>query len=109
MTWQEISVQEFSPEKDVPLIDVREVDEYQSGHIPGAVNVPLSVLEEQFSAIPTTGKVFMVCRSGARSSRACDYLSQLTSHANAQFVNIGGGTAGWIAEGREVVTGDNPH
>ncbi len=109
MTWQEISVQEFSPEKDIVLIDVREIDEYQSGHIPGAVNVPLSALDENTSQIPTNGKVFMVCRSGARSGRACDFLSQLPSHINAVFVNVGGGTAGWIAEGREVVTGDNPH
>lgn len=109
MTWQEISVQEFSPDKDTLLFDVREIDEYQSGHIPGAVNVPLSVLEEQFSQIPTDGKIYMVCRSGARSGRACDFLSQLPSYAQALFVNVGGGTAGWIAEGREVVTGDNPH
>lgn len=108
MTWQEIPVQQFSPSTEDIIIDVREVEEYQEGHIPGAINLALSVLEDQYSQIPAATKIFVVCRSGARSSRACDFLSQLPTHENTQFVNVGGGTAGWILEGREVVTGDSP-
>ena len=108
MTWQEISVQEFHPSGSDVLFDVREVDEYTDGHIPGAVNVPLSILEGEVSQFPTDGVVYVVCRSGARSSRACDFLSQHPSLKNVSFINVGGGTAGWIAEGRGVVAGDNP-
>lgn len=108
MAWQEISVHDFAPSPDALIFDVREVDEYQDGHIPGAVNVPLSTLEQQFSQIPTNGTIYVVCRSGARSARACDFLTQIDSHKDASFINVGGGTAGWVAEGREVVTGDSP-
>jgi rhodanese-related sulfurtransferase len=108
MAWQEVSVQEFTPTSDTLIVDVREIDEYQDGHIPGAVNVPLSVLESEVTRIPSTGTIYVVCRSGARSARACDFLTQQSSHQSAAFINVGGGTAGWIAEGREVVSGDNP-
>ena len=107
MTWSEISVADFDPAGKI-VIDVREVDEYHAGHVPGAVNVPLSVLEEKQGEIPTDGTVYMICRSGARSGRACDHLTASDSHKAVEFVNVGGGTAGWIAEGRQVVTGDEP-
>jgi len=108
MSWKEIPVHDLDIAEVTILIDVREPDEYTDGHIPGAINVPLSVLESSVSEIPSTGVVHMVCRSGARSARACDFLIQQPSHASAAFVNVGGGTMGWIVEGREVVTGDTP-
>jgi rhodanese-related sulfurtransferase len=108
MSWKEIPVQDLNIAEVSILIDVREPDEYTEGHIPGAVNVPLSVLESSLSKIPSTEVVYMVCRSGARSARACDFLVQQPSHSSTEFVNVGGGTMGWIVEGREVVTGDNP-
>ena len=108
MTWQEISVHDFHPTSTDLVFDVREVDEYTDGHIPGAVNIPLSVLEDEVSQFPTVGLVYVVCRSGARSARACDFLSQHPTLHNVSFINVGGGTAGWIAEGREVVAGDKP-
>lgn len=108
MSWKEIAVHDFDVTADTILVDVREPDEYAEGHIPGAINVPLSVLESSVSQIPSTGVVHMVCRSGARSARACDFLIQQPSHSSVAFVNVGGGTMGWIVEGREVVTGDTP-
>lgn len=107
MSWSEVTVSTFDP-TDKVVIDVRETDEYEAGHVPGAVNVPLSVLEQREGDIPASGTVYMICRSGARSGRACDHLTALESHRGAEFINVGGGTAGWIAEGREVVTGDQP-
>ena len=108
MTWKEIPVHDLELAEITTLIDVREIDEYTDGHIPGAINVPLSVLESSLSKIPSTGIVHMVCRSGARSASACDFLTQQPSQSSAAFVNVGGGTMGWIVEGREVVTGDSP-
>jgi rhodanese-related sulfurtransferase len=108
MSWKEITVHDLDISEVTTLIDVREPDEYTDGHIPGAINVPLSVLESSLGDIPSTGIVHMVCRSGARSATACDFLTQQSSHSSASFVNVGGGTMGWIVEGREVVTGDSP-
>lgn len=109
MTWKELPVQQFQPASDSVIIDVREPDEYQSGHLPGAVNIPLSEFESRFVEVPSHGTVHMVCRSGARSGRACDFLSEQSSHAGVELINIGGGTMGWVTEGREVVTGDQPN
>ena len=108
MSWKELPVHDLDIAEVTNLIDVREPDEYTEGHIPGAINVPLSVLESSLSQIPSTGIVHVVCRSGARSARACDFLIQQPSHSSVAFVNIGGGTMGWIVEGGEVVTGDTP-
>jgi len=57
------------------LVDVREKEEYASGHIPGAVNVPLS----QISAIslPRDNPLFLYCLSGSRSKRAEGLLKRM--------------------------------
>lgn len=54
------------------LLDVREPDEYASGHIPGSLNYPLSTLQ---SSLPEKGHpLFVYCHSGARSARAASWL-----------------------------------
>lgn len=104
----EITVHELSEllPTGITLIDVREPDEYASGHAPGAVLVPLgSILAGE--ATPTSagsGPVYMICRSGARSMRACEKLDAQGIVA----VNIAGGTMAWVASGFEVVEGMEP-
>jgi rhodanese-related sulfurtransferase len=53
------------------------------------------------------GTTYVICRSGARSMRACEFVVA-NSPAGAQVVNVAGGTLAWIASGREVVEGDQP-
>ena len=108
MPFTEIPVAELDPVAVAHLIDVREVDEYVSGHVPGAVNIPLSRLAESLEAIPTGGIVHVICQAGGRSARACEFLSQQAAFSGASFVNVAGGTGGWIIEGNEVVSGDSP-
>lgn len=105
MPFSEILVSELDPDSLEFLLDVREVDEYVSGHVPGAVNLPLSSLVDNTDSIPTSGTVHVVCQAGGRSARACEFLSQLPAFANVSFVNVAGGTGGWIIEGGEVVSG----
>ncbi len=61
------------------LIDVREVNEYSSGHIPEAVNVPLSTLNSRIAkVVPDHDKtLFVYCLSGARSRKAADILKTM--------------------------------
>src|SRR5690349_16882911 len=54
-----------------PLIDVRERWEYDTGHLPDAVNIPMSELPRRIGEIPRAGGPVFICRSGARSLRAC--------------------------------------
>lgn len=104
----EITVHELSEllPTGITLIDVREPDEYASGHAPGAVLVPLgSILAGEATPQPSgSGPVYMICRSGARSMRACEKLDAQGMAA----VNVMGGTMAWMASGFEVVEGMDP-
>lgn len=59
------------------LIDVREAEEVAEGMIPGAKHIPLGDLPDRLQEIEQNGEIIMVCRSGNRSGRACEYLESL--------------------------------
>jgi rhodanese-related sulfurtransferase len=82
-------------EQGVPLIDVREDDEYAEARVPGAVHIPLGQIPERAGEVPTEGTVYLICGSGGRSARAVEHLRGQGIDA----VNVAGGTKGWIAEG----------
>ncbi|GGN37907.1 rhodanese-like domain-containing protein [Deinococcus daejeonensis] len=85
------------------LIDVREPDEYALGHVPGALNLPLSALQGRETEVP--GGAVLICASGNRSSQAAAYLAGL---GHQKLKNLMGGTFGWMREGRDLATGDRP-
>jgi len=96
-------------ELDAPiLIDVREADEYVAGHVPGAINIPLSELVGRESECGLGDTVFVICQAGGRSARACEHLSQQLNLQSVSFVNVLGGTGAWIAEDKKVVVGVDP-
>lgn len=57
------------------LVDVREADEYATGHIPGAINVPLSTISQ--TAFPKDASLFLYCLRGTRSKRAAGILRSM--------------------------------
>ncbi|AOQ20015.1 rhodanese-like domain-containing protein [Streptococcus agalactiae] len=79
-------------EKNTVLLDVREIDEFTSGHIPQAINQPLSQLE-QFKG-DKNKHYLVICQSGMRSQRATDYLTS----QGYQVVNVKGGMNAWTGE-----------
>lgn len=63
-------------EKGAIVIDVRTVEEYEDGHVPGSKNIVLDTIPNRVEEISALGKSFIaVCRSGARSGSAADFLS----------------------------------
>jgi len=80
---------------DVQVLDVRRVGEYESGHVPNAVNVPLSDELERVE-IDATKPLAVICAGGYRSSMAASIL-QRRGYEN--LANVTGGTAAWIAAG----------
>ncbi len=100
----EITVDELATLADVTLIDVRETDEYTSGHVPGAVHLPLSELAERAGDVPDAGTVYVICAAGGRSAQAIDALHAST----ATLVNVVGGTNAWRDQGRPLVVGGKP-
>jgi len=59
---------------ELNIIDVREVDEVTAGKIPGAVNIPLGLVEFRMNELDKSKEYIMVCRSGGRSGRATQFL-----------------------------------
>jgi rhodanese-related sulfurtransferase len=104
MTTPEIDVDELARRRSAgaPLVDVRQPDEYREAHVPGAQLIPLDQLPDRLEELPAGRPVLVVCRSGARSAAAVDFL--LGQGVDA--VNVAGGTSAWIAGGHEVATGD---
>ena len=106
MTISEISITELAGLDDAIVIDVREVDEFISGHIPGAINIALSELVGREDECGLGPIVYVICQAGGRSLRACGHLSTIPSLDGTTFINVAGGTGMWIVEGHEVTTGD---
>lgn len=90
----------------VTVLDVREPDEWQAGHIEGALHIPLSLLPVRVSEVPD-GEILVVCKGGGRSAQACMYLGQ-QGHV---VINLAGGMLDWQAAGRPMVseTGQPPY
>lgn len=102
----EITVDELADKlvAGVHLVDVRETDEYSDGHIAGALSAPLTVLPDMLHQFRHGVTNYIVCKSGGRSARACEWLAAQGYNA----VNIIGGTIAWQLSGRDVVAGEQP-
>jgi molybdopterin/thiamine biosynthesis adenylyltransferase/rhodanese-related sulfurtransferase len=76
------------------IVDVREVHEFQTGHLDGSVNIPLGDLSRRIGELPARSPVVFVCRSGRRSQTACE----LSARAGVQSVaDLEGGLLAWAA------------
>ena len=71
-----IGMQTFKRTPGAVLLDVREPDEFGKGHIPGAVNAPLSGLGKTDLAWPKNTPLFVYCLTGMRSRRAATVLKK---------------------------------
>lgn len=92
-----ITIEQLAERSGVPLIDVREVDEFAAGHVPGAINLPMSQLNERFDELPAEA-FDVICQAGGRSARVVEALEARGFDAT----NVEGGTGEWIAQGRPV-------
>ncbi|HHW36225.1 MAG TPA: rhodanese-like domain-containing protein [Bacillales bacterium] len=77
--------------ENINFIDVREVDEVAAGKIPGAVNISLGLLEFRMNELDKSKDYIMVCRSGARSGRATQFLESY----GFKVKNMIGGMLAW--------------
>lgn len=83
----DINVEAKGREENSILVDVREQDEYGAGHIPGAVNFPLSMLARADTPWDKSTPIYVYCLAGTRSRRAVGIL-QSKGYTNVK--NIGG-------------------
>jgi len=103
MTIKEISVDELAEllEQGASLVDVREPDEYAAGRVAGGVLIPLATVPDRLDAFRSDGPTYVICRSGARSMRACEFVAAQGREA----VNVAGGTLAWVESGRPIDAG----
>ncbi len=80
--------------------DCREPQEYNLGHIPGAVFIPRGTMETKVeSVIPRDAKVVIYCASGNRSALAAETMMQM---GYGDVASMSGGFRGWVEAGGEV-------
>ncbi|MGT2933851.1 rhodanese-like domain-containing protein [Streptococcus catagoni] len=75
------------------LIDVREAFEYEAGHVPGAVNMPLSNFEETYKQLDKNTSYHIICQSGGRSAQAVAFLD---NEGFKDVINVDGGIGAWL-------------
>jgi rhodanese-related sulfurtransferase len=106
MAISEVTVDELESalQSGALLVDVREPVEYDAGHVPGAVLVPLATVPAAIDYFTAAEPTYVICRSGGRSYRVCEFLAD----KGLAVVNVEGGTLAWITSGRDTVAGDQP-
>lgn len=95
--YKSIGMPEFYQEakrKQLPIIDVRETDEYVRGHVPGAKSMPLSSLGSDYVELDKDTEYYVICQSGARSAMAAQFLAA----QGHKVINVMGGTGSWMGE-----------
>ena len=73
--------------EQLSLVDVREVEEFQTLHLEGARNLPLSQLADTYEQLDKDQLYYVICKSGIRSARACQFLVE----QGYEVINVQGG------------------
>lgn len=81
------------------IVDVRAESEWDAGHLPEAVHIPLPDLEERLDEIPRDRDIILQCQTGNRSAIAA---SLLKARGRDRVANLAGGYASWVAAGLPV-------
>ncbi|PTL37787.1 rhodanese-like domain-containing protein [Alkalicoccus saliphilus] len=80
------------------VIDVREPEEYEAGHIPGVPLVPMSTIPDLAEGFDQEKEYVFICRSGNRSQRVSEFLK---AHGYTGAVNFEGGMLEWDGDKKE--------
>ena len=93
------TLKQWLDQQSVILVDVREVGEFASGHIPGAILVPLSKFDSSKISPASQQKIVLYCRSGQRSAIAAQKLLQ---DGIKEIAHLGDGIGAWIKAGYSI-------
>jgi rhodanese-related sulfurtransferase len=88
--------------ESVVLLDVREDDEWQRGHVAGAQHIPMGDVPARMAEIDPDAELYVICHAGGRSLRVANYLAR----NGYTPINVDGGMLAWAGAGRPLVTDD---
>ncbi len=89
---KQITVKELDQKKGMMLLDVRTDKEYEAGHIPGAVHVPLAEIGDKVKKLKKDKELVVYCQSGNRSIWA---IKRLMGMGYKNLYNLKGGYSAW--------------
>ena len=95
-----ITVAQLRERDAVPLIDVREPHEYEAGHVPGAINMPINTLEKNIAQLPTDKPIVFFCGAGGRSGEAHDTVRAARPELKTVFLDA---TIKWTPAGEYTI------
>ncbi|MEB2271702.1 sulfurtransferase TusA family protein [Bacillus safensis] len=84
--------QKVKEDQSLFILDVRELDEYEAGHIPGAVHIPLGEVEHRAEELTRESVIYLICHSGRRSELAAQKLKE---KGFQQLINVVPGMNSW--------------
>ena len=101
---REVSVAQAAEIRDAGafVLDVREPDEWEQAHIPGATLIPLGELQSRINDVPKDQEILVYCRSGNRSQEGRDIL---LAAGYKNVTSMSGGINDWIRQGLPTVSG----
>lgn len=90
--------------EDAHIVDVREADEYASGHLPDAKNIPVAKLADRIGELEKfkDKPIIVCCATGMRSNKAC---AELKKHGFEKLHNLAGGVDAWVGAGYPIKKG----
>ncbi len=80
----------------ITLVDVRQPEEFKSGHVAGARSLPLPTLANRLGELTKDAPIYCICLSGGRSQSACDLLQR---QGFTNVTNVVGGMNAWQQAG----------
>ena len=84
---------ELMEEGNAQIIDVRNPDEYATGHVPGAMLLPVDEIFTRVDELDKDKRLIFVCAVGVRSALACEVAA---ASGYTELYNLEGGTGAWI-------------
>ena len=92
---------------NIVVVDVRRDDEWVTGHVRGAIHVPIDDLSDRIDQVLQDKKVLFICAAGVRSGLACEVAASM-GYDSENLYNIEDGTPAWISGDHPTSYGDDP-
>ncbi|MFA5410233.1 MAG: rhodanese-like domain-containing protein [Bacilli bacterium] len=96
--YKTITIEELLKTRDALIIDVREPNEFELGNIPNSINIPAGILLDNCEKyLKPNVRYYLYCETSLRSSRACEFLSDM----GYDVYLIEGGYKGFLAQTKQ--------